>query len=152
MQRDEAAVGCGRLPVEADGFGHDRPLGGVGGIAGGPTLGRLDVGFRRGPVAPAGEVVTVEETDKIILDGELVIRGVEEAAGGQGRPQGRGPLGIARGVGMEQVGKFLRLGVALRAGEEGPGVEQGDLGLIAHDSPEQAVDALDLFRRPVLGR
>ena len=108
-----------------------------------PELGALRV-------APAGQVVPVEQAFVARLGDELIGPRGREAHGLEDRPQGRGPLGVADNVGVEQVGHLLLLRVPVHVRKEGPGVQDRDLRLVGRRLDVKIVQPPDRLRGPAL--
>ena len=115
----------------------------------GAGLGRTFAG-RRGAVAPSGQVLAVEEAHEAGLRLEVAGRCVEVAERGEHRTQRRGPLRVAGGVEVEQVGEESRNRIAFGIREEGIGVEYRELRVALHRGGEEFVDGEDGLLRALL--
>ena len=147
---EPTTIGATRETVVAGRFGHDRPQ--RGGKVGGLHANRGgDFFLGRGPRAPAGEVVAVKKTDKARLGREGVGRAFAQAERGEERTQGGGKLGVAGGVGVEEIGELGERRVVLGVGEEFPRVEDGDLRLVDGGFEDKLVDAADEKGRTLFG-
>ena len=101
-------------------------------------------------VAPAGEVVAVEEQFGAGFGLEIVVGGRDEIERLEDRPDRGHPLGIAQLVGMEEIGELLRLRVAFAVGKKCPGVDETDARVPLHLLGDQGVELLDFLGRALL--
>ena len=92
--------------------------------------------------------MAVEEALEPLLGDERL--GHREPEGGQDGAQGRRPLGVADGVGVQQVRELLHLRVSVLVREQRPGLQVGDLRVALDRLQVELVDRLDLLRRAVL--
>ena len=120
--------------VEDDRIGDEGPGGGVR-VRGLPAARALPVGIRRRPIAPAREVAAVEEAFEPFLGCEGIGDGLDEPERSEDGPQGGCPSGVTGLVGVEQVGELGGNSVAVRIGEERPGLEVRDLGVVLDARP-----------------
>ena len=123
---------------------HERPGRRVR-VGGFPLRESFAVGVARSPEPPPCQVATVEEADEALLRREHVGRRLGQAERGEHRPQCRGPLRVARRVGVQQVGELGGLRVAASVREQRPRLDERHARVALDEREVERVHRLDLI-------
>src|SRR6185369_4343238 len=146
---DITAVVARGVAIEAGGLGNDGPGSGVW-VVPLPFLRRFYVCLRRWPVAPASQIVSIEQALESRLRSEVIGLRFKETKCGQDGPKGGGPFRVAGWVRVQEVGKFFRFRIALSIGEERPGLNQGNLCVTFYRRGVELIEFFDFVRGSLL--